>query len=121
MVVDDNVDAAESLREVLEELGYASRIAHDAGGALELARMFEPQLALIDIGLPGMSGIDLARQLKGENSTSTMRLVALTGYGRRTDREQTSAAGCEAHLVKPVDLHALETTLARLLPGPRLG
>jgi CheY-like chemotaxis protein len=117
MIVDDNVDAAESLCEVLEELGYASRIAHDATSALELARIFEPELALIDIGLPGMNGIDLARQLKGRGDTSAMRLIALTGYSRNADREQTRAAGCEAHLVKPVDLHALETTLARLLPG----
>jgi CheY-like chemotaxis protein len=117
MIVDDNVDAAESLCEVLDELGYASRIAHDGPSALELAHIFEPQLALIDIGLPGMNGIDLARQLKRQDTTSTMRLIALTGYSRHGDREQTRAAGCEAHLVKPVDLHALETTLARLLHG----
>jgi CheY-like chemotaxis protein len=117
MIVDDNVDAAESLCEVLDELGYASRIAHDGPSALELAHVFEPQLALIDIGLPGMNGIDLARQLKKQDTTATMRLIALTGYSRNGDREQTRAAGCEAHLVKPVDLHALETTLARLLHG----
>ncbi|HET7756652.1 MAG TPA: response regulator, partial [Steroidobacteraceae bacterium] len=117
MVVDDNVDAAESLSEVLDELGYSSRIAHDGPGALELAHVFEPQLALIDIGLPGMSGIDLAQKLKGQTHTAKMRLVALTGYSRRADREQTHAVGCEAHLIKPVDLHALETTLARLLHG----
>jgi CheY-like chemotaxis protein len=119
MVVDDNIDAAESLSEVLEELGYSARSAHDANGALELADNFRPHVALLDIGLPGMSGLELARQLRGRGDTAAMRLVAVTGYSRKLDREQSEAAGCEAHLVKPVDLHELEGTLKVLL-GERM-
>jgi len=109
LVVDDNVDAAEMLAELLRASGYAASVAHDGPVALELARSSPPDIVLIDIGLPVMDGYELARRLRG--MLNGARLIAVTGYGQQGDRERSRVAGFDAHLVKPVSLDVLHAAL----------
>jgi len=109
LVVDDNVDAAELLSDALTGLGYDTRTAYDGPSALEVAAAFNPDVALLDIGLPAMDGYELARRLRERPSAAKpLRLIALTGYGRDSDRARTREAGFDAHMVKPIDLSALD-------------
>ena len=112
LVVDDNVDAAALLGQLLRELGYDVAIAHDAPAALELAARQPPEIALLDLGLPLMDGYELAQRLRA--SHAPVRLVAVTGYGRPPDIERGRAAGFEHHLGKPVDVHRLADVLRQL-------
>jgi PAS domain S-box-containing protein len=117
LVVDDNVDAADLLSEALEGLGYQTRTAYDGPSALEAAATFDPDIALLDIGLPAMDGYELARRLRGHPpSDKPLRLIALTGYGRDTDRLQTRAAGFDSHMVKPIDIAGLDAAIRSLAP-----
>jgi CheY-like chemotaxis protein len=111
LVVDDNDDAALSLKKALERLGYAVAIAHDGPAALRAAAVFEPEIALLDIGLPVMDGYELARRLR---ALRPLHLVALSGYGQEADRRRSAEAGFEVHLTKPVDLRYLETVVRSL-------
>jgi PAS domain S-box-containing protein len=108
LIVDDNQDAAALLAEALLELGHQVRIAHDGMVALETAGELMPEVALLDIGLPVMDGYELATRLRKEPWAGQLRLVAITGYGLESDRERSRAAGFDAHVVKPLDLAALE-------------
>lgn len=112
LIVDDNVDAAQSLAMLLGASGYDVRIAFDGLTALQTAREHKPDVALLDIGLPGLDGYALARQLRAELPGS-LGLVAMTGYGQESDRRRSQAAGFDLHLVKPVDFTALEELLPR--------
>jgi CheY-like chemotaxis protein len=114
LVVDDNQDGAEMLAEVLAVKGYDARVAHDGPAALELAQDFRPQAAFLDLGLPVMDGFALAARLRALPGLERLRLIAVTGYGQDADRARTRAAGFDVHLVKPVDLDAIE---AALVPG----
>jgi signal transduction histidine kinase/DNA-binding response OmpR family regulator len=116
LVVDDNLDAGEMLSLVLNELGCETRIAADGPTALLLVDAFQPRLALLDIGLPGMNGYELARQLRQRPGSAGMRLVAVTGYGQKADIEFALQAGFDEHLVKPVEFEQLEALLARCAP-----
>jgi CheY-like chemotaxis protein len=108
LIVDDNQDAAETLAEVLADLGYEVATAHDGIAALNVATAFKPTVCLLDIGLPSMDGYELARRLRASAALPDgARLIAVTGYGQDNDRRLSSAAGFDAHLVKPVDLDAL--------------
>jgi CheY-like chemotaxis protein len=107
LVVDDNVDAAESLRDFFVLLGHDVLVAHDAPGALRLVAECPPELALLDIGLPGMDGYELARQLRVVAPDAY--LIAATGYGQETDRRAAREAGFDRHLVKPLSVDELET------------
>ncbi|HEY3588014.1 MAG TPA: ATP-binding protein, partial [Myxococcaceae bacterium] len=107
LVVDDNVDAAESLRDFFAMLGHDVQVAHDAAGALRFAVARPPELALLDIGLPGMDGYELARQLRVVAPDAF--LVAATGYGQEADRRTARDAGFDRHLVKPLGVDELET------------
>ena len=107
LVVDDNVDAAEALAAFLEIEGCAARVATDPLQALEMLDDFEPEVAILDIGLPQMDGYELAARIRATESGRACRLIAVTGYGMDDDRARTQAAGFETHLVKPVDLDAL--------------
>jgi CheY-like chemotaxis protein len=109
LVVDDNVDAAEMLAELLRASGYTASVAYDGPVALELARASPPNIVLIDIGLPVMDGYELARRLRG--MLNGARLIAVTGYGQQGDRERSREAGFDAHLVKPVSLDVLHAAL----------
>lgn len=114
LVVDDNADAASTLASVLRYAGFDVRTAKDGLSALRIAAEFRPDAALLDIGLPVMDGYELARRLRAEYQAG-IRLVAITGYGRESDRLLAQTAGFEAHLVKPVDWAVLERTLLDLL------
>ncbi len=112
LIVDDNQDAAEMLAELLEMLGYESRIALEALSALEIAPEFDPDIMLIDIGLPEVNGYELAQKMRAIPQFVSARLMALTGYGREADRQNAMNAGFDEHLVKPVDLERLKSILA---------
>jgi PAS domain S-box-containing protein len=112
LVVDDNEDGAEMLAEVLTGRGYDTRVAHDAPTALKVAAEFTPDFALLDIGLPVMNGYELAGHLRKLPGLAGLHLIALTGYGQKEDRRKTHEAGFTQHLVKPVDIDAIEATLS---------
>jgi len=101
LVVDDNTDSAEMMGTLLEMYGHTVRIAHDGESALALAREFSPDAALLDIGLPGLNGYELARRFRQDEGTRRMRLIALTGWGQEGDRIRATDAGFDAHLTKP--------------------
>jgi signal transduction histidine kinase len=114
LVVDDNVDAAQTLQLLLEAGGHQVTVAHTALTALELAQAQAPELCLLDIGLPDISGYELARGLRSMPGTASATLVAVTGYGRREDRDQANTAGFDHYFVKPVDVEALLALIAKL-------
>lgn len=112
LVVDDNRDSAESLALLLEMYGHEVQMAFEGLAALEMARTFRPEVVLLDIGLPGMDGYEVARRLRA-GQESHLVLVALTGYGQDDDRRLSREAGFDHHLVKPVDLQELARVIAR--------
>ena len=119
LIVDDNEDAATMLAESMTLYGYETRVAIDPPTALAVAPGFAPDIALLDIGLPGMDGYELARELRQMPELAEMRLIAVTGYGQQSDRERSRAHGFEAHLIKPVDpgeLHLLISGATRAEP-----
>ena len=103
LIVEDNIDSAESLRMLLELDGHDARCVYDGVAALELVPSFEPDVAILDLGLPQMNGFELAQRLRDLPQTRQSLLVALTGYGQSEDKRRTEAAGFDHHLVKPVD------------------
>jgi CheY-like chemotaxis protein len=111
MLVDDNVDAAESLAQLLALSGHDARTAGDGTQALRLAREFHPDVVFCDLGLPGMNGYEVAKELRSLPFGREMVLAALTGYGQPSDRERSAQAGFDAHLVKPVDPSVIESFL----------
>jgi CheY-like chemotaxis protein len=114
MVVEDNLDAAEAVTMLLELLGHHVRVVHDGAAALHAAQVRVPDLMLVDIGLPGMDGYEVARRVRRDAHLKGTLLVALTGYGRDEDKRQSVAAGFDEHLTKPVDPDALDRIVARL-------
>jgi signal transduction histidine kinase/ActR/RegA family two-component response regulator len=119
LLVDDSVDAAESLAMLLRLWGHEAVIAHDGPAALRLVEQQRPEVALLDIGLPGMDGYELARQLRRRPGFERVALVALTGWGQEGDRRRSQEAGFDHHLVKPVELSALRELLAQAQPQER--
>jgi CheY-like chemotaxis protein len=111
LVVDDNKDAARSLALLLETVGHDTRVCLDGASALEAAEEYRPQVVLLDIGLPGLDGYEVARQMRGRPATAGALLVALTGYGQESDQRRAFEAGFDRHLVKPADLSALASVL----------
>lgn len=107
LVVDDNRDAANSLAEFLDALGIATSVAYSGTEALALLPTLQPDVAVLDIGMPGMDGHELARRIRQHPAGAQVLLVALTGWGQQSDREATAAAGFQHHLVKPLDPDAL--------------
>ncbi len=112
LVVDDNLDAAEMLAEWLGTIGHGVRVAADGPTALEVAADFQPDVALLDIGLPVMDGYEVARRLRTLPGCAQTRLIALTGYGQESDHDRSRRAGFEDHLVKPVDLDMIERAVS---------
>jgi PAS domain S-box-containing protein len=108
LIVEDNVDAANMLREALELNGYLVDVAFNGPNGLEKARSFQPYLIVCDIGLPGMDGYQVARAVRADVGLRSVRLIALSGYGQPDDVEQAREAGFDLHLTKPVDLEKLE-------------
>jgi CheY-like chemotaxis protein len=111
LIVEDNADTAQSLRELLELSGCTVQVAASGPAALAVAPRFRPEVVLCDIGLPGMDGYEVARQLRQNAITARARLVAVTGYGDDENRERARAAGFEIHLTKPLDLGQLQRFL----------
>jgi PAS domain S-box-containing protein len=114
LIVDDNTDAAELLAVLLERLGNTTRVAYDAMSALRMLDDFEPELAVLDIGLPEIDGYELARRLRAR--VAGARLIALSGYGQQADRDRSASAGFDAHLVKPVAVATLKSVISNLEP-----
>ena len=114
LVVDDNIDAARTLAMMLRALGHEVTVAHDGPSAIEISAKFEPQLVLLDIGLPGMDGYAIVARLRALPGGATMIIAALTGYGEEQDRRRSRAAGFDHHFVKPLALPALQTLLGTL-------
>ena len=114
LIVDDNVDLVEVLELQVEQLGHEVRWAHDGQAAIPVALNFRPHVVLLDLGLPGMNGIDVARELRRHPETAQARLVALTGWGQAEDRRKTLEAGFDHHLTKPSDPQTLAALLAKV-------
>jgi two-component system CheB/CheR fusion protein len=113
LVVDDNHDSAESLAMLLHMRGHEVRTAHDGPEALESARAFHPEVVLLDIGLPGMNGYEVARRMRAMPELKDALLIAQTGWGQEEDRRRSMEVGFNAHLVKPIDPAALQELLKR--------
>jgi two-component system CheB/CheR fusion protein len=113
LVVDDNRDNADSMNALLEVLGHHPAVAYGAGEALALGAQFRPEVVLLDIGLPDMSGYECASLLRKTDWGRDLLLVAMTGWGKTEDKHRAFAAGFDEHLTKPVDLDGLESLLAR--------
>ena len=111
MVVDDNRDAAEGLALLLAMLGCESRVAHDGAAALLVLQQWQPELLLLDIGMPTMDGYEVARRIRADRRYDGLTLVALTGWGQDEDRQRTRAAGFDDHLVKPAAPEVLQALL----------
>ncbi|MDB5891503.1 MAG: luxQ 2 [Polaromonas sp.] len=111
LVVDDNVDAARSLGDILSLVGHEVRLSHDGLHALKAALDWRPDVVLLDIGLPLMNGLEVARRIRAQPGLPPMVLVALTGYGQEADRQLSLEAGFEHHLVKPADFREVELIL----------
>jgi PAS domain S-box-containing protein len=116
LVVEDNEDAAESLRLLLQKQGHEVRLACNGREALEAARAQCPEVMIVDIGLPEMDGYEVARRVRSDPGLRELALIALTGYGNAQDRQASSEAGFACHLVKPADPEVLEELLQRLAP-----
>ncbi|CAN7283365.1 MULTISPECIES: hybrid sensor histidine kinase/response regulator [unclassified Variovorax] len=117
LIVDDNMDAAETMSVLVDNLGYVTSTAFDGYAALEAIKNEQPDLVLMDIGLPGLSGVEVAQRVRREVANPPA-LIAVTGYGQASDRDTSFDAGFYAHLTKPIDVRQLESLLGRLLDKP---
>jgi CheY-like chemotaxis protein len=113
LVVEDNRDAAESLRMLLELRGHDVRVAHTGTDGVEAAHAWQPEVVVCDIGLPGLDGYGVARQIRRNPSTAGIRLIALTGYGQLEDRRRSREAGFDEHLTKPAEPETLQQLIER--------
>jgi CheY-like chemotaxis protein len=111
LVVDDNHDSAASMAMMLKIMGNEVALAHDGIEAVEAAERFQPEVILMDVGMPRLNGYDATRQIRQQPWGRGIKIIALTGWGQDADRRESRAAGCDAHLVKPVSLPDLEKTL----------
>ncbi|MEX0677439.1 MAG: ATP-binding protein [Pirellulales bacterium] len=111
LVVDDNEDSAASMGMLLNFLGTDVQVAHDGPTALAIIESYRPDVVLLDIGMPGMDGFEVARQVRQRVDFNNIMLIALTGWGQTEDRNRTRAAGFDHHLVKPADITALQSLL----------
>jgi PAS domain S-box-containing protein len=119
LVADDNLDAAESLAMLLTMMGHEVHAVHDGAQAVEQADQFRPDLILMDVGMPKLDGLQAATQIRSFAWGASPVIVALTGWGQEADRQRSKAAGCDEHLVKPLDFERLSDLLARLAERPR--
>jgi CheY-like chemotaxis protein len=117
LVADDNKDAADSLERILSFYGYEVKVAYDGASAMEAGRAFTPHFAILDIGMPGANGYDVAREMRARLGRD-VTLVALTGWGQEADRRRSMEAGFDYHLTKPVDPQDLNDLLVRLGKTP---
>ena len=111
LLVDDNADALAVIAAFLRRSGHEVHEARDGLAAIELARRLRPDFLFLDLGLPGLDGLDVARQLRTDPQLARMRIVAVTGSGREGDRQAALDAGCDQHLLKPLDLDFVRSLL----------
>jgi len=114
LVIDDNIDAAESLAMLLETIGHTSCTAHDGMTGLKLAEEFNPEIILLDIGLPDLNGYDVARRIRQHLWGQDLLLIAVTGWGQEKDKELAKSAGFDEHLTKPIDFQQLNLLLENI-------
>lgn len=114
LIAEDNRDSADSLKALLELLGYETHIAYDGESAVRAAAALRPDAIIMDIGLPGLNGYDAARRIRAQRPSRRVLIVALTGWGQHTDRLRSAEAGFDHHLIKPLDLAALKRILDSL-------
>ena len=112
LVVDENEDAADSLGLLLQILGAEVMVVHDGRTALDAMKTFRPAAVLLDLGMPEMNGLEVARRIREDPEAASATLIALTGWGQREDRRRTHEAGFDYHLVKPADVDTLQSILA---------
>jgi CheY-like chemotaxis protein len=117
LVVDDNVDAADTLSELLKQAGYQTRVAYDGRTAIDMAEILEPEVVLLDIGLPYLSGHEVAAHLRSLPWGRKARLIALTGWGQEDDKRRSWKSGFNEHLTKPVDPELLLQRIIQLTRG----
>jgi signal transduction histidine kinase/ActR/RegA family two-component response regulator len=117
LIVEDHPDVAESLALILRRDDHEVRIAHDGPAALRALSRFKPDVVLLDVGLPGMDGYQVARRMREEALESKLTIIALSGYGQTEDHSQSLQAGCDAHLVKPVHPNVLRSMLSAEIPS----
>jgi two-component system CheB/CheR fusion protein len=111
LIVEDNIDSARSFAYLISDMGHEVEYAINGYVALDMARRFKPEIVLLDIGLPGMSGFEVCEKLKREPGLEHTRVIAVTAFSRDEYRERSMAAGCELHIVKPVPVFVLEELL----------
>jgi CheY-like chemotaxis protein len=119
LCVDDNHDSADSMAMLLDMLGCEVEVSYGGPAALALAEQFRPDVCLLDLTMPGMDGLELARRLRQRAAGRRMLLVAMTALGGESHRRQTAAAGFDLHLVKPIEIDALTAALRRFGGGSR--
>jgi len=119
LVVDENRDSADSLGVVLTMHGYETRTAYDGRAALEALDDFEPAAILLDLGLPDLSGLEVAQRVRQHPHGRRVTIIALTGWGQERDRQRSKEAGIDYHFAKPVNLETLRELLAGLSAGNR--
>ena len=117
LVVDDNADAAEAFARLLRLMGCETMSLTDPFLALDAADRWKAQVVFLDIGMPGMDGFELARRLRAKYGFDSLRIVAVTAYSEEEHRTMSRQAGFDAHVVKPVDIHLVESMLRTLFPG----
>jgi CheY-like chemotaxis protein len=113
LIVEDNADTAESLARLLRHLGHEVQIAREGPRAIEIVVRQRPEFVLLDIGLPGMDGYEVAARLRQEASCKETVIIAISGYGRSEDQQRSREAGIDHHLVKPIDHEALRELLGQ--------
>ena len=111
LIIDDNRDAADLLRELVSIHGHEAVVAYDGQQGLAAAESVQPEVAFVDLGMPGMDGYELARRLRQNPGGDAIQLIAMTGWGQPADRERVRAAGFNHHLLKPMDLAELVALL----------
>lgn len=114
LVVDDNRDSAESMAVLLRLQGHETETAFHGDDVIDAVRSFRPALVLLDIGLPGIDGYEVARRLRADAANAGLRIAAMSGYGRDDDRARSREAGFDHHFIKPVDIGAVEAVIATL-------
>ena len=114
LVADDNVDSAETLSLILQLEHHQVEVAHDGVEAIEISGRFQPDVILLDLGMPKIDGLEACRRIRAESWGKNAVIIALTGWGAQADRDRTKQAGFTAHLVKPVDPDALFNLISAL-------
>jgi CheY-like chemotaxis protein len=120
LVVDDNVDAVDSLMFMLQQKGHDVRIAHDGNKALECIRIFNPEVIFLDIGMPGMDGYEVCRQIRASTQGQRMHICAVTGWGQSEDKKRAHDAGFDDHLTKPVSVNDIMSQINDYRSGDEL-